>query len=251
MPQGSEDTVSHNTFPLFSVLPQELRLCIWSHAFPDSRLVEVVWNHVRREWISPLAYLRQPNHAALANLEANRLFLEKWFQLPLRSSNNHTRHNPQRITYFNPELDVLYIGPSDSLPDDHFLAVIDDLAAIDCMRSVRVLACGVDELAEVFKENNELNFLAHFPRLVFLIIIQNDCGYSGLVNGTVGSSPMEVRLKAPSEMTGDNVNSRQSLALEIWQKLKDVSQAHPGANIPHVEIMDVLRGQESQTDVAS
>jgi hypothetical protein len=211
MSRALEVTISHDTFSLFPTLPLELRLHIWSHAFPGPRVVEIQWDIPVQEWTSPSENRHKTNNAAFANREANDLFLQKWSRLCLRPWDKHDARPRPRVTYFNPEIDTLHLGHK-SYP-------------LDLLKlSTTAIACMTSERWRTYEGNYEFWFLTYSPKLKCYIIATCDPDCVGWGMDTVWGALNDVELMKPTEMTEGPEYRGLKLAWDMLKKLQDLSQ---------------------------
>jgi hypothetical protein len=220
------------------MLPAEVRLKIWSFSFPGPRVLEIVWNG--NVW----AYIPEsrpaPNFAGFANREANSLFEEKWYRLKLLQWSGFLKYRPgQTVSYFNPEIDTLYISATTigqvSLPPK----AIDALTAMSITHSLRFVAF---EIGEWYKTNlpnsGELEFLTHFPKLESFIIAGYDINWSWLTR-RIKRPKGEIQFVSPAQL---DIRHTLEVAPNMLKRLADVWKSYPEASIPHATAKEVLRG---------
>lgn len=103
------------SFALFSSLPTELRLKIWSLNLPGPRVVPIHYTYTSADSTSP-----KPHDAVMggctsiakipANLHTSR---ESRYEALMSYELSFNLQHSQAKTFFNPAIDVLYFGPKD------------------------------------------------------------------------------------------------------------------------------------------
>jgi hypothetical protein len=233
--------MSYNTFHLFPILPTELRLKVWIFAFPGPRVLEIIW---RGEWLCAHESRCKPNFAPFANREANGLFLEKWFRLTLRQfPGSSGAASCVTVSYFNPEIDTLYVGATSAryYPQTLKPKAVDALGSMEISRYLRFLAFEIREWhgePDDFRDNWELDFFARFPKLDCFIIADYDIDWSWIhmkYTRVMG----EIEFVSPIQMDMKNL---EEMAPHMIKRLADLSRSHPESNIPPATVKEVLRG---------
>ncbi|KIN07465.1 hypothetical protein OIDMADRAFT_47371 [Oidiodendron maius Zn] len=227
-----------DAFQLFPLLPPEIRLKVWSFAFPGPRVLEIVWSGT--VWAYTPESRPPPNFASFANREANSLFLEKWSRLELLQWSGALKYRPgQIVSYFNPEIDTLYIGPTNAGHSSLEPRAINALAEIPITQSLQHMAFEIREwYNDGLLSGGELDFLSHFPKLESFIIAGYDIDWILLSRGSKRTKG-EIQFVNPTKM---NMKNDAGVAPQMLKILADLSRSHPEAKIPHATAKEVLRG---------
>jgi hypothetical protein len=207
---------SLDTFHFFPKLAPELRLKIWNNALPNSRIVEVEvcpnWFDEAYKWWASAESKQTPCGLLLANKESCCVYLKHYLPLfryvPLDVK--FIKHENDRdemidiidvsdsrfpLCYFDPKIDMLYLGPFNPHPIDcdrfftndrtpFATGPLESLAAIPALRQLRHLGCQYGELDEVVNsypvvDDYSKNFLL-FPSLEEFIIGVGDVGWEAM-----------------------------------------------------------------------
>jgi len=255
--------MSFNTFHPFPRLAAELRVKIWAYNFPPPRIVEISWNSTCESWHCVAESRHPPCHTRLVNREANEEYLKSWHLL-LGSKDCH----PQRLEWFNPEIDTLYLGgPSTAGRDvetqdaDPEREAEEDLGSfspkarvrlreLDIAKRTRFLACEIREWHRATYEWGsagkngikwQLETFDIFPALETFVIADYDYDWLTLEAGKLRvSGKVEfvkstlLKLNDPGEMAPGMLNELDELRKERFKE---------GARmIPPASVMEVLRG---------
>jgi hypothetical protein len=211
-----------NTFHLFPVLPTEIRLQIWSLAFPGSRVLEVVWS-------TRLQDTRESKQAQLRSFRQQRsqqiFFLENRSRLCLQESSG-SQDNPAgpTVSYLNPKIDTLCIRAVSADSQVLNKEAIEVLAAIDAINSLRFLAVEMREWKNYKLAGNcKVGLLAHFLKLESLIVAEFDIDWIWIETGT-GRPLAEIEFVGPLQMVVEEA--------ETLRRLKDLPRSDPEATIP-------------------
>jgi hypothetical protein len=155
------------TFPLFAILPTELRQKIFLQATTTRRTLPLVYNTTTKTFHSPT-----PPPALLSTSHFSRLSALNQYTLSFG-----TTISPPKI-YFNPHFDTLYLpryqemGYDSSLRDFRSL-VSDPSSLLDEVRSVAVDHVRGD-IKRPWEAYNKASFIRSFPKLEEIIIILGD-----------------------------------------------------------------------------
>jgi hypothetical protein len=275
-----------DTFYCFSKLAPELRLKIWNDSLPDPRIVEVeVWDTPddEYEWWASAESKHQPCGLLLASKESRYVYLKHWLPIfryvPLDVKLTKDEINREQmvdvdisdsrfpVCYFNPKIDMLYLGPwkgyltrYNSGPIDNLTfprrdtapfatGPLGSLAAIPTLQQLRRLGCEFEEWAEVVQgfqrvDDYNKNFLL-FPRLEEFIIGAGDLGCCAMCEGkkTKPSGEIELVEIHPDEWALSDDDDGPSYFDWWWDSVKmnnfDKWQA------PSFSLKRVLRGSVS------
>jgi hypothetical protein len=177
-------------FMLFPKLPTELRLKIWKHALPGPRIVEIEWNPDTTQWFSPFESQSERSSLSHTNRESREIFhqiylpLVKVFRVVIQSivsdATDPFHETSQHTTsYFDPTIDILYIGPCSSEDFCVTLKSFKVLAASPWMQKVRLLGIEYRE----WRDSGEVNdfciemrhkVLSLLPNLTEIILVLGD-----------------------------------------------------------------------------
>ena len=229
-----------DTFHLFAMLPPEIRLNVWTFAFPGARVLEIVWNGT--VWACTPESRSPANFAGFANREANSLFLEKWSRLELLQWSGALKYRPgQTVSYFNPQIDTLYIGATTMGHHSLEAKAIRALTAMPITHSLRYMAFEVREwYNDGLPSDGELEFLSYFPELESFIIAGYDINWSSLTRG-LKRTKGEIQFVSPTKV---DMKNNLGVAPQLLKRLADLSKSHPEANIPLATAKEVIRGGE-------
>lgn len=244
-----------DTFHLFSNLPFELRVMIWSLA-PEARVVEIVYCRNWVGWACPKESYPSPSGLLRANKESRNEYLRHWKHfLPLAPRQIHSppycEHNLTRMdqkTYFNPRIDTLYLKHLDIRCSPTFKHELFELVQFEpWIKKIRYLCV---ELIKVlpftkFLLNNDWGPVCcklipspqNFSRLEqFLVVIgdnfENDTGL------WFGRRPVGViELRNPSKAHWSNLDA--AYALNYYEHF---AEAHTNAGNFSWAIKDISRG---------
>jgi hypothetical protein len=227
----------YDTFRLFPQLPTELRLQVWAACFPGPRVLEVAWH---QDWTCVRESRPALNFSMCANREARRLFLESWARLCIQQSSDPAE---EKVAYFNPRIDTLYIGAVTQLPSPLSAEALGALTAIDCVRELRFLAVEIREwwnfgLDFTPTTEWELDVFSRFEKLEKLIIADYDIDWIWLDRGQ-GRPLGEIELVEPTQIDPKN---QEEMWVDMLQKFKDIAKRHPDMSLPVVTVKEVLRG---------
>lgn len=230
--------MSCDSFHLFPLLPTELRLRIWTFTFPGSRVLELLRD--KHEWLCATESRQKPHLAAFANREAHEHFLRKWFRITLpRAILTTDFQSLPAVSYFNPRIDVLYIGGA-RLINPARPEAISALAGMHFVPSVQFLAVEIQEWDSdhMLPPDWELAFFANFPNLESFIIADYDIDSWRLFSED--DRPRgEIELVTPMRL---HMDDPQEMAPSMIKRLVDLARSHPEANMPCFTVKEVLRG---------
>lgn len=235
-----KQALAHPTFHPFKYLPTELRLKIWKEGLPDSRVIELEYTSGGLWW-APLESQQTPG-LLTANTESRAVFLKYYSVLCRYAPSDYTPKNVARqeedygkplpypahyvdpqadmsgfqICYFDPDVDILYLGPSTSyqfglcgggnypvfgFTDSEERRVnatysedsIDALAKIPCLSRLRFLVVQWMEWSSYHRSRlpfahhnttttwavrNDVQLLSQFPALEKMRISSGDISWS-------------------------------------------------------------------------
>jgi hypothetical protein len=155
------------TFPLFAILPTELRQKIFLHTTTTRRTVPLTYNPTTKTFHSPT-----PPPALLSVSHSSRLSALNQYTLSFGTTTSPSK------TYFNLHFDTLYIprhqemGYDSSLRDFRSL-VSDPSSLLDEVRSVAVDHVRGD-IKRPWEAYNKASFIRSFPKLDEIIIVLSD-----------------------------------------------------------------------------
>jgi hypothetical protein len=160
-------TVTPTTFPLFALLPTELRQKIFLHATTTRRTLPLTYNPTTKTFHSPT-----PPPVSLSVSHSSRLATLQQYTLSFGTSAS----SPQ--IYFNPYFDTLYLprhlemGYDSTLRDFRSL-VTDPSSLLEEVRSVAVDHVRGD-IKRPWEAYNKASFIRSFPKLEEIIIVLGD-----------------------------------------------------------------------------
>jgi 2EXR family len=144
-------------FTLFPKFPAELRLKIWKEALPDPKVVEIEYCGAELDWFSPKPSKAKPSGLVLANQESGDVYLKNhisicklvavskdgWYGERRKQSGGFCSHaiSQYGMFYFNPTIDILYLGPSASRTFCLTVKSVAVLAKKSWMQNITTLAC--------------------------------------------------------------------------------------------------------------
>ncbi|KAH7416681.1 hypothetical protein BKA64DRAFT_701460 [Cadophora sp. MPI-SDFR-AT-0126] len=202
------------TFKYFGKLPLELRDLIWKESLPNPRVVEIVIDPRREEWVSPRESRHETCGMLLACSESRKMFLDHYKALcPYRRTEHlkvvakiyargakgkferlqayansskfseHKKPIPQ-VCYISPSIDTLYIGPQPKMFGSFVSTfpwcqkALRDLNDWSAIANIRHLA--VDKVEYIyggdFNDADELSFLKDLTKLETLTVCLGDMG---------------------------------------------------------------------------
>ncbi|PMD36136.1 hypothetical protein L207DRAFT_515861 [Hyaloscypha variabilis F] len=154
-------------FPLFALLPTELRQKIFFHATAAHRTLPLTYDPSTKTFHSPT-----PPPTLLSTTHSSRLAALNRYALSFGT----TTSSPK--IYFNPQCDTLYLPRHlemgyDSTLRDFRRLVIDPTSRLDEVRSVAVDHVRGD-IKRPWEAYNKAFFIRSFPKLEEVIIVLND-----------------------------------------------------------------------------
>jgi len=185
-------------FMLFPELPTELRLKIWKHALPGPRVVEIEWMPDVEQWFCPFESQSKRSSLPRTNRESREVYHKNYLPTakvsrvitqPIVSDAPGSFHetSQQTISYFDPTVDILYIGTCSSELLCITLESFKALAASPWMQKVRLLAIEYREWRDSF-EGIDSGFEVHhkvlslLPNLTEIILVWGDIHYGSLLS---------------------------------------------------------------------
>jgi hypothetical protein len=237
-------TVQCNVFHLFPKLPIELRLKIWTFAFPAPQAHEL--SCFGGAWYCTPGTTAGPNYAFRANKEAHVFFLEKWSRLELHPVWSMASKGPA-VVHFNPKFDTMYIGASRGFSRSTDSDRLEALNINGISHSIRFLAYEVSqwytelsnppegESSEEYEYSYTLKLFSYFSSLELFIIVPNDIVPAWPTSTRVPAG--EIRFLNPVQLDLDS----EELAPMMLKTLHRISSSQGAVRIPTIIVQDIFR----------